>query len=107
MKRRIEPFDILLMVFAAVSVIVLWVTLVACSAPQRGTVYDKRYSPPYSYTSYDCASYGRNGGCTLRLPSQHYWPASWQLCLREGDKTGCRDVDERSWHDYQIGQRYP
>jgi hypothetical protein len=87
--------------------LILIVVLVGCSAPEHGTVYDKQYFPAWSYTSYDCVSYNKNGTCSLRIPSQHYFPASWQLCLREGDKAGCRDVDERSWHDYQIGQRYP
>lgn len=83
------------------------IALVGCSAPERGTVYEKKYSAAWSYWDSQCMVYGKSGLCTMRMPVQHTIPESWQLCLRDRDEQGCRDVDQITWHQYEVGQEYP
>lgn len=81
--------------------------LASCSAPESGMIYDKKYSPSYQYTDYQCMQYGKDGICKLRMPFIHTVPEYWQLCLRNGDESGCRYVDQITWHKYERGQEYP
>lgn len=86
---------------------VLLTLLGACSAPESGTVYQKKYSAAWSYWDSTCMSYDKNGLCTLKMPIEHRVPESWQLCLRLRDESGCRDVDQITYHKYEVGQEYP
>ena len=81
--------------------------VVAGCAPDSGTVYDKQYYPSYSYLDYQCVTYGKNGLCTLRMPYTHYVPEYWALCIRNADQSGCKYVDQITWHQYERGQQYP
>lgn len=85
----------------------LLVLLAACSAPDHGTIYEKRYEAPYSWIDYQCVSYNKQGICTLRMPFTHYVPEYWYLCLRLGEDGGCRSVDQVTFHEYEVGEEYP
>lgn len=81
--------------------------LFGCSAPQSGTVVDKKYYEPYDWVGTQCYVHNSKGVCTLTMPVVHHVSASWRLCLRNGEDEGCRSVDERTWHEYEIGDEYP
>lgn len=91
----------------ALASVVLVLALAAC-APESGTVTGKKYYPPYDWTDSVCmANDPKTGFCTLRVPTVHHNPARWLLCLDNGEDQGCRDVDQRSWHEYENGEQYP
>jgi len=79
--------------------------LTGCSSISSGTVTGKEYSPAYTTTSLQCYSFGK-AGCTMWMPVVHYWPATYQLDLRNGSKTGWVDVDARTYAQERVGDRY-
>jgi hypothetical protein len=87
--------------------ILMLVFVAACSAPDHGTVYDKKYYEAYITTDWNCVSYDKKGFCNLRIPTVHHWPEHWELCLRLGEDEGCRTVDQITFHEYAIGSEYP
>ncbi|HEY6074340.1 MAG TPA: hypothetical protein VIV15_13365, partial [Anaerolineales bacterium] len=84
----------------------LALTLVACSAPDHGTVVEKKYHESYNWMQMVCAAYGQNGICTVYVPVEHHVPERWELCLRDGDDEGCREVDQVTYHKYNVGDYY-
>lgn len=89
-----------------IALLVVVLALVACTAPKQGVVYDKKYHAAYTYTTWNCYSYNKQGVCTLNMPSSNYVPESWELCLRDGDEEGCRHVDQTTYHKFRIGSYY-
>ena len=88
----------------ALAVVALAAT--GCSSPpSKGVVYDKNRFPPYEDILMICVAYGRYG-CTFWTTEPIWHPAEWQLCLRDKDKTGCRDVDEATYWRFGIGDYY-
>lgn len=84
----------------------LLLALSAC-APTHGVVHDKRYEPPYQYSTSQCYSYNKNGVCTLNMPTWHTHPASYSFDLYDGKDHGWREVDPESYQRYKIGDTYP
>ena len=89
----------------ALLVMVLALTA-ACTAPEKGVVYQKKYHAAYTYTTWHCYSYNKQGICTLNMPQSNYVPESWELCLRDGEEEGCRSVDQTTYHKYRVGSYY-
>ena len=85
----------------------LALVLAGCSAPESGTVYDKQYYPAHQWVDSQCIQYNKSGICINRMPIIHNDPEQWLLCLRNGDESGCRYVDQITWHKYERGQEYP
>lgn len=86
----------------------LALVLMGCdTAPEVGTVYSKRYEPAYTWIDYQCMTYDKYGVCKLRLPIVHEEPEHWFLCLRSGEVSGYRYVDQITYHRYRIGEQYP
>lgn len=96
-----------IIIIAFVTGLIIFAVVACINTPNTGTVYDKKYSPAYTTISYDCASYTKSGACNLRLPHTNYYAEQWYLCLRNGDKSGCKPVDQVDYHKYEIGQTYP
>lgn len=89
-------------IFAGVGAIMV-LALAACGAPHQGVVHDKRYSPPSSYTVYDCYSRDKNGVCTFQVPRQQPIGPSWSLDIYNGDDHGWVDVNEGIYDSVQVG----
>ena len=87
--------------------VVALLLLAGCSAPEKGVVEDKRYHQPYTWVDMVCSSYTEKGTCRMSIPVVRSEPARWELCLRDGEETGCRIVDETTFHKYERGQMYP
>ena len=77
-----------------------------CSPPDHGTVVEKRHHDAYTWVQLVCAAYGKGGVCSVYVPITHYVPESWELCLRDGDDTGCRNVDHDTYDHYRVGDFY-
>lgn len=101
------------MVFA----VLLVLALTACQhPPSTGTVTSTHYHPSHTdlIAQSICVS-GYKGSLSCHIIWQPvYYPASWDICLR-GDRpdsdghvrTGCIDVDQRTYHEYVAGDHYP
>jgi hypothetical protein len=99
-RRNLKKATLLV---ASLLTLILW----GCSAPESGTVVNKKYHEPYEWVGSQCYVYNKNGVCTLTMPVVHHISESWELCLRNGEDEGCRNVDQITWHEYKIGDEYP
>lgn len=97
-------------------VILLTACLVGCEDPPRsGYIYDKEYSPPYSWVRTDCTfwmhdAHGFPTVCLIRENTVINEPAHWRLCLiddKKRDHKGCIEVDPTDWRDRTINSHYP
>ncbi len=73
-------------------------------APGHGTVYDKRHTAASTSYRTSCSGHGSHRHCRRR-PVHH--SEKWQLCLRDGKKTGCKSVSAATYARYDVGQQYP
>lgn len=91
--------------------LVLSIVVTACdSPPESGTVTGKDYAPSYITWNRQCVSFDKNGICNNWIMTPTVWPERWCLELRDdhdSKKTGCREVDETTFHDYEVGEHYP
>lgn len=96
---------------AALSAVTLALVLAGCSAISTGTVTSKDYDPAWQQTVYDyhCMSRNKDGVCTYNapIPRTVYYPESYTLNLKDGEKTGWVNVSEGEYEDYEVGDHYP
>lgn len=95
-----------------IGVLVLLAALLAgCeSPPESGYIIDMRYYPAYSDVTMTCMMYDpKSFVCTMYMPVTNQHPEHWEICLKDdtSDKTGCRDVDQFTYHQYHLGNHYP
>lgn len=81
--------------------------LTACSGISSGTVIEKHYEGPYTYSTQQCAGYNANGGCTVWIPIFHHVDEQWVVTLenKEGDK-GTVEVEKKDYDSIEIGTIY-
>lgn len=85
----------------------------ACADPPvSGTVVHRQYSAAYSYITYYCVSYDKNGLCAFNMPVSNHMPASYQVCVKGIDKKGkqaegCIEVPPNEYAAYAEGDPYP
>lgn len=92
------------------ALITLVLAVAACGAPESGTVIGKHYTASWTTFNRQCVSFDKNGLCNNWILVPVTYPESWCLELRDDharDKTGCREVDETTYHDYEVGEHYP
>jgi hypothetical protein len=92
----------------AVALVALAVVgLAGCSRIDSGEIRDKSYSPPSSYTVYDCYTRSPQGMCTFQVPRQVPVPASYSFDLYADEEThNWHGVDEQTYHSYEVGDWY-
>lgn len=96
MKKRIA--------IIGAAVLLTGVLLAACSSgPSSGRIEAKQYAPGYTSTVYDCVYTGKT---CIEVPEQQYNPPEWQFLLKNGTQEGWVDVDETTYHQYQVGDFY-
>lgn len=98
---------------AAVAVLTA-LTLAGCSnPPQHGVVEHKQHSSAYTYYTYPCISYRKDGSCVIHGTQANHMPATWELCLRadpgdtDHDASGCIEVGEIAWNRFDENDHYP
>lgn len=93
----------------------------AATAPTKGTILNKDYSPAYSYyvSGYDSSSCYGSGSSRYCTEVWHpgYWdyiPAEYSFDLKDCPQSnpsdcnvGWRDVDPGTYDRYSVGQYYP
>jgi hypothetical protein len=89
-------------------ILVAALLLAGCSdPPESGVVIRKEHHAAYSWVQMVCYAYDpKTSVCTLWMPHTHHVPERWSLCLRAGDEEGCRDVDQRTYDEFQVGEYY-
>lgn len=90
-------------------VLLVALLLAGCSdPPESGVVTSKElYHAAYTWVQMMCSAFDpKTGMCTVWMPITHYVPERWALCLRAGDDEGCRDVEKRTWDEFQVGEYY-
>jgi hypothetical protein len=104
-------------------VLMVVMILSACSKPPtQGVVEHKQHSSEVVYYTHPCLSWMRtpykSGNttyytetCLLYGTNRNVIPASWELCIKGPDEdgketTGCIEVGEQRWHQYQEGDYY-
>lgn len=89
-------------------VLLVALLLAGCSdPPESGVVTSKEYHAAYTWVQMMCSAFDpKTGVCTVWMPITHYVPERWALCLRAGDDEGCRDVEKRTWDEFQVGEYY-
>lgn len=85
----------------------LAVMVTACGAPATGSIVDKRYEAPYSWTEHHNIKDDK-GRVVGSYPVYHHVDARYQLRLRNdaGDE-GWRTVPPVTWNAKKIGEMYP
>lgn len=82
--------------------------LAACgSGLSHGTVTGKSYDAPWTYYNNECMSYGKYGNCTFSITVPVYYPADYELQLKDGKQTGSVEVDEGTWDTARVGEQWP
>lgn len=84
----------------------LAVLLSACSQMESGVVVSRIHTPASGYYSTVCVSYGKYG-CNVTMPVWTPTPEEWELFLRNAEDEGYRNVTEREYNDYHVGDHYP
>lgn len=92
--------------FGVLCVVAFVLALVGCGGPASGTVYDKKYSAPYTYATNNCISYSKAGICLVSIPTFHQEPEHFYICLDDGEEHGCNETDSSTWHKVEIGDWY-
>jgi hypothetical protein len=81
-----------------------WGVYEAVTAPDTGYVIGHEYHP--SWYSTDCTGTGTQANPKICTQTKH----SEQFCLvlrADDGNEGEHCVDEKTYHDYQVGQHYP
>lgn len=94
---------------------VLLLGLSSCTDVQSGTIVKKDYTPAWTQYVQTCTYYNQYGGCMAYFFNSIYWPATYELKVRDDhqDKpidqrdTGWVDVSPSDFGTYQIGAQYP
>lgn len=86
--------------------VLLILALAGCSPISAGHITNKVYEAPYDYLTYSCASYNKDGFCTVNIPIWHHVDAQYRFDLEQADKTGWVYVNEPTFNSYEIGDFY-
>lgn len=91
-------------IFLALAVIA---TLTGCASHlDHGMIIGKQYNPQSTYVIMSCILYTKYG-CSGYIPIPITDPQSWQLNMKDGDKTGSTEVDQQTYDRVKVGQKYP
>jgi len=85
--------------------LIVLLTVAGCSAINSGRVTGKEYETSYTYSTMQCASFGKYG-CTVYVPIFHTEPEHYRLDLKNADKTGWVYVSKQTYDDIHIGDVY-
>lgn len=82
--------------------------LASCgSGLNHGIITGKSYDPPWTYYQHTCVYYNKYGVCMGYSTIPVYYPADYQLQLKDGQQTGSVEVDQATWDAAKVGQHWP
>ena len=76
-----------------------------------GTVVDKHYDDPDTFTIWQCAGFDSKGQCTVRYPQTITEPAHWSIRVKGTDaegkaRTEWHTVDEATYERLHVGDTW-
>lgn len=77
------------------------------SSLNHGVITGKEYDAPWTYWQSQCVSYTKYGLCRSSVTVPVYYPADYILDLKDGKQTGSTEVDESTWDNAKVGEKYP
>lgn len=92
---------------AATGAMILAVLLAGCTVVTAGEITAKDHRDAYTTTTLVCASYGKNGACTLWTPLVQQHPERWvfELTDEEGN-SGTVSVTELPYEEREVGDYF-
>lgn len=91
---------------AALALVAAAVILAGCSSISAGTITNKVAEPGSYVTTQYCASYNKQGVCTVWMPQTTYDDPDWRFDIRDGDKSGWVYVSQDTFDRYEVGDYF-